>query len=368
MAAVIAVELATSVTSALQLSMDKVVFWSDSMDVIHWIRSASRKFKPFVAHRIGLIQTATLPQQWRHVPTASNPADLASRGATVSALVKSSLWWEGPPFLHSDSADWPALLAGPPTAPSAEEFKQSSAAEAVSFVTVAQPPGFRLKPERYSDWLRLVRVTAWVMRFIGNSAGRTRITSELTAAEISDAEQLWIAQAQSEAFSDELKSVRNKQAVPARSALLKLNPKVDADGLLRCDGRTQYAEWLPHNMRFPVILPRNHHVTQLIVKHHHELQQHGCTNQTLSSLSTTFWVVSAREAIQEWVPALNRRTKWPHAQKSLQPDDAVLVLQSDTPLGPWPLGRVVKVFPGADGKVRVAEVVVCGKRYARPIT
>jgi len=36
--------------------------------------------------------------------------------------------------------------------------------------------------------------------------------------------------------------------------------------------------------------------------------------------------------------------------------DVVLVLNSDTPRRSWPLGRIVTVHPGHDGRVRVMEV------------
>ena len=41
--------------------------------------------------------------------------------------------------------------------------------------------------------------------------------------------------------------------------------------------------------------------TKLIVKHHHELANHNAgTNQTLSSLSTKFWIIAARQEAVEW--------------------------------------------------------------------
>ena len=70
---------------------------------------------------------------------------------------------------------------------------------------------------------------------------------------------------------------------------------------MRSDGRLTYAEFLPYDVRYPVILPRKSYVTKLIIKYHHELGNHMAgTNQTLSSLSTRFWIVAAREAILEW--------------------------------------------------------------------
>ena len=47
--------------------------------------------------------------------------------------------------------------------------------------------------------------------------------------------------------------------------------------------------------------------------------------------------------------------------------DVVLVLDSTTPRGEWPLGRVTKVFRGGDDRVRVVEVKSRGKLITRPV-
>ena len=55
--------------------------WKDRvMNVLWLIRSPSRKYQSFVANRIGEVQTTTNPNQWRHVPSEENPADLLTRG------------------------------------------------------------------------------------------------------------------------------------------------------------------------------------------------------------------------------------------------------------------------------------------------
>ena len=55
------------------------------MKVLWWIRGRSRQFKPFVANRVGEIQSNTDPEQWRYVPTGMNPADILSRGMGTGA-------------------------------------------------------------------------------------------------------------------------------------------------------------------------------------------------------------------------------------------------------------------------------------------
>ena len=92
MAAVLGLRMAGSISRVLNASLDQATFWSDSMNVLWWIRGRSRSFKPFVANRVGEIQTATDPKQWRHVPTNKNLADLITRGLKLSELTKNENW------------------------------------------------------------------------------------------------------------------------------------------------------------------------------------------------------------------------------------------------------------------------------------
>ena len=51
-AAVIGVRPGKFVGNSLDMSVKEHVFWSDSRNVIYWLRNESRRFKPFVASRV----------------------------------------------------------------------------------------------------------------------------------------------------------------------------------------------------------------------------------------------------------------------------------------------------------------------------
>ena len=72
--------------------------------------------------------------------------------------------------------------------------------------------------------------------------------------------------------------------------------------------------------------------------------------------------------LKECVPALNSQPKRTSENRDLKLDNAVLVIQPDSPRGRWPLGQVIEVYPGRDGHTRVAKVVCGAKTFVRPIT
>ena len=99
-AAVLGSRLGQFVSDALNLPPESVTYWTDSMNVLYWVRSVSRKFKIDVGNRISEIQQHTNSSKWQHVSGRLNPADLPSRGVAASHLQDDDKWWSGPEFLQ----------------------------------------------------------------------------------------------------------------------------------------------------------------------------------------------------------------------------------------------------------------------------
>ena len=316
--ACLGVKLTQSVIKVLLVPMQHVVLWCDSTSVLWWIRGHGKIFKPFVANRIGEIQSSTNPDQWRYVPTESNPADYLTRGLKVSELVERKSWWEGPTYLQDIEERWPKRKMPEVSRQATNEIKRKYLISDPSCETTSQVQTdiqvatlialensnkdmlWRLNCERFSSWERFTRIYA---RFIHNCHVNEehRTTGQLTLDEISDVEKQIIKNAQRDSFCDEYMALTKEKQLSANSKLLGLCPRVDGDGLMRSDSRLQYADFLPYDVRYPIILPRRNWVTKLIVKYYHEMGHHNAgTNQTLSALSTKYWIIAAREEIAEW--------------------------------------------------------------------
>jgi hypothetical protein len=77
--------------AALEVPINKTILWTDSSIVLAWIQGNSSKWKIFVGNRVATIQEFTADASWHHVSSASNPADLISRGCNPQALSANSL-------------------------------------------------------------------------------------------------------------------------------------------------------------------------------------------------------------------------------------------------------------------------------------
>ena len=82
-----------------------------------------------------------------------------------------------------------------------------------------------------------------------------------------------------------MQAIKAGRELPSASKVQPLRPVLDEDGVLRCDGRLCYTEYLPWETRLPIILLRSHWVTTLIIKQAHEQTRHVGTNQVLAQLS-----------------------------------------------------------------------------------
>ena len=200
MAAVLGLRLTVVTKNALEVPIKSVTFWSDSQNVMCWVHSQSRSYKPFVANRIGEIHESSSPEQWRYVPTKLNPADVASRGISASDFLNCTIWWNGPSFLQLPEHEWPEKKLDQLHKTDGElKPKKVKTSTEKTFIAVnrSQNGDDRLEPNRYSDWLRLVRTTAWVLRFIENCQyGKNKnLAKELNVDEMKNAETVLIRKA-----------------------------------------------------------------------------------------------------------------------------------------------------------------------------
>ncbi len=68
-----------------------------------------------------------------------------------------------------------------------------------------------------------------------------------------------------------------------------------------------------------------------------------------------------------YLQSMQARNKWQTPSRNFCVDDIVVVKDDTLVQRTWPLGRIVKLYPGSDDLVRTADILCNGKEYNRAI-
>ena len=292
MAALTASRLANSIKNEHNFGHLNTFFWSDSRTVLCWIRSDPGRFKQFVANRLLEIQELTNADDWRWVPTEQNVADDATRLEKPAEFSQESRWFKGPEFLYKTKEHWP-IEKQDPQSPQGDELKTTFVGLTSKKIDLPFPD-----VGRFSDFLKLLRTTAWVRRYILNLRRPYKVQGDLTVEEILDAERLWILNVQNECFTEEKACLRSSKPIPKTSRLYTLMPFLDLENTIRVNSRIEYSELLPYQTKFPVILDPKHKFTKLLIAYYHRRALHQGTDTVINNIRQRYWVLGLRTAVK----------------------------------------------------------------------
>lgn len=280
----------------------KVFYWSDSMNALHWIKN-QENWSVFIINRVKEIRSLSNPDDWNHVPGCLNPADLPSRGCNADVLSK-SFWWEGPQFLKASIDEWPRQRVSPDLEIVNSEKKRS----VISALNTGKQEKFY---ERYSSYMKILKIIAWIYRFVSNVKNRScRISGELTLKEIKHAEVVLLKIVQKEEFS---KGVNDR--------IRQLHPLIDKDGLLRVKTlifRSKDSD----DFRLPIILPGDHYVTQKLIEWKHRELNHAGVQILMNNLREKYWILRSRKSIRKVTLRCSRCRRF--IANSIQPESPPL--------------------------------------------
>ena len=361
--AVIGSRLSRKVLSALKEPNMKVYCWTDSSITLNWIKNTDVRWKTFVENCVVEVRQNSDPTCWRHCPGKENPADIASRGATVVELKEDKSWWGGPSWLRKSEEHWPdrtnSLL------PNKEAMKEKRTKQYNCLVANTERPEPCPSPDAYSSFNTLLKKTAYLMRFPNNCRLKMKKKplnlKEITPEEMSSAENRWLRYAQEEHYPEELAKLREGLSVKRDSQIVQLSPYLDEEtGLIKMQGRIQHSA-LSEEEKHPVILPHKSPIVRLLIDEIHRTHMHSGINQTLVTLRDKYWVTHARSIVKSIVKScLVCRMHMPQ--------------RLTVPFAPLPADRVTEAKPfeviGIDftGPVYIAETKQTIKRTKkRPV-
>ena len=177
------------------------------MTTLHWIKGIDKEYKQFVQNRVTEIRQLIPIELWNHCPGYENPADLPSRGMSAETLQESQIWWHGPPWLLEGKDEWPNLTVV--TEMPSDYYDEMRSCDkpknklihSTGLVVESRITSSSnvLDPNKFSDFKRLIRVAAFVLRFLRNLKSKgieEKLFGSLNIDEYESAEILWLKEMQ----------------------------------------------------------------------------------------------------------------------------------------------------------------------------
>ncbi|XP_053686216.1 uncharacterized protein LOC128735749 [Sabethes cyaneus] len=304
-AAVIGTRLARTIIETLAMKVTKRFYWTDSRDVLCWLNSDHRRYTQFVGFKVTEILESTEAYEWHYVPSKLNVADDGTKRDKLPDLSSQSRWFNGPDFLWATEDKWPQPVTR----------NESTEAELVASLLVhCAFPDPVISVTDYSSWQRLRNVVARVLRFTANCRSKkqkelfaTRLAGPLGERELCAAEVYLIRLAQQEGYPEEVSILQNLPqnsntqitGLPKSSSLYKLTPWLDGHGILRMRTRIAACQYTTEDAKTPIILPRKHHITTLIISHYHNKYHHQNHETVINELRQKYQISRIRACFKQ---------------------------------------------------------------------
>ena len=302
--ATLAVKIDSMLQRALRTKID-VWFWTDSTTVLRYIRNERTRFHTFVANRLAVIREGTSPHQWRYVESSLNPADIASRGASVDDIIQNKAWFSGPDFLWEQMCQWPVTPENLGEISEDIEVRRPQENEQLrancvnlGFLQDLHPVARLMN--YYSTRWRLIRAVAWLLKVrdvLLHGIGTQNRNSQLRIEELTAGELEAVRYEQMVNFSLEAKALAAGRPVKVSSSLQRLNPMLQ-DGILVVGGRLEHAT-LETRTKHPMILPSHSRYTTLLIQDVHEQSGHQGLHYVLGLLRGKYWIIHGNKAVRK---------------------------------------------------------------------
>ncbi|GFR19825.1 integrase catalytic domain-containing protein, partial [Trichonephila clavata] len=254
----------------------------------------SRNLKTFVANRVVIIQELTELNKWHHVPLEQNPADIISRGLDPEKIQQSDLWWLGPTFLEVPAVNFPRYVNEIHNCEPYQRELKDNQVESMCFLV--QNNEIIPMIDKCSSFLKLQEILAWCVHF-KEKIPLHITTGNLIEAELSTALYCFARNVQSVYFTKEIRVIERGQQLPDSSNLLTLFPFLDERKILCVGGRLRHSNLLAEQ-KHPMLIPNNHLICDLIIKHYHVSYLHTGTEATLANIRTKFCIVNGRSKVK----------------------------------------------------------------------
>ena len=257
---------------------------------------------------------------FRYIESAQNPADVATRGSSVSEIGQSDLWWHGPTWLKNEDSLWPLWNLPDITPDVLDEINRETRIQHVLETTIVtgetsqQDSLLGIDEKRYSLLRKLLRISVYILRFIKrkiwNKINREKFLKQykllrtvldnvkdsgfISAQEVKLSSLLWTSFIQRRQYGKVFVAIKNKRR---HCLVMQLGLNTDEHNVLRCYGRYLHAD-MTEEAKYPKLLPHREHFTHLVIQEVHNRLVHSDTSHILSQIRQEFWIPQGRAEVR----------------------------------------------------------------------
>lgn len=147
---------------------------------------------------------------------------------------------------------------------------------------------------RFSSLNIIVRVIAYCLRFVNSCRLKPLRIVMVDSVEFHSA-LLALKPVQNHCFAEDIDRLKHK--LLCSSALRKLVPFLDSQGILRVGGRLSHSA-IVYEAKHPALLSSKHRLTKLIIEYTHKRNLHPGRRALHYFLAQKFWILGAHRAIK----------------------------------------------------------------------
>ena len=182
-AAVLGASLSREVISNIAHQVKSVIFVSDSMIALYWMKQDTRPLQTAVRNAVIEIRRLTQISSWYHISSANNVADIGTRDAGSEEIGPDTEWVQGRPWMTLPVEDYPIK--------SVDQLKLEQEELKAAMAEIKAPDICGINLPDYTDnlekrylfskylvdpcvmrWPKSVRILAYVYLFVDKTRGR----------------------------------------------------------------------------------------------------------------------------------------------------------------------------------------------------
>ena len=272
-------------------NINSVTVAVDSQVALQWVLSdigkcrknvfVNNRLKDIKAFEKQIFELYNVKINYKYVPTNSNPADLLTRGLTLDKFKQNLRFWlHGPSFINQEYVQWPISNLSCLS-------KENQNVVMSTQLENAPSESVLIKLERYSTFSAATRVAANVIKFCSE---RGRLSKEKMqelwgSTDYKECAKVYLIKAvQHHFFVNEIEFLKDPRDKQIPDLVRNFNLFLDHNNIVRSDCRVGKSEYFAYEVLNPILLPKVHHLTNLIILDAHSRIKHLGIQATLNKV------------------------------------------------------------------------------------